>query len=57
MEGKTLGQWLDLLVQEYGLADVLDVLRRHTSDISKLNELTLKLEEAVDLAAKAEVES
>lgn len=54
MQGKTLSQWLDLLISEYGLADVLDVLRMHTSTNPKLHALTLKLEEAVDLATDAE---
>jgi hypothetical protein len=54
MDGKTLSQWLDLLIQEYGLADVLDMLRIQISDTPKLKVLSLKLEEAVSLAAEAE---
>lgn len=55
MQGKTLSQWLDLLIQEYGLADVLDMLRIQISDVPKLKALSLKLEEAVNLATEAEI--
>lgn len=54
MRGKTLSQWLDLLTEEYGLADVLDILRMQYSGNPKYHEFVLKLEEAVCLALKAE---
>ncbi|MGL6344527.1 MAG: hypothetical protein ACRC80_35930 [Waterburya sp.] len=55
MQGRTLSQWLDLLLSEYGLADVLDMLRILSSSETKLHNLTIKLEEAVTLATEAEI--
>jgi hypothetical protein len=54
VQGKTLSSWLDLLTEEYGLADVLDILRMQYSNNPKYHEFVLKLEEAVCLALKAE---
>ena len=51
----TLSQWLDLLIEEYGLADTLDILRLRCSNVPELRQLTLKLEEAVVLALQNEV--
>lgn len=55
MQGRTLSQWLDLLVSEYGLADVLDMLTILSSKEPKLHNLTIKLEETVALATSAEI--
>jgi hypothetical protein len=57
MEGKTLSQWLDILIAHYDLPEVLDCLRQRTSVDPKLQQLTLKLEEAVSLATEGEAKS
>lgn len=55
MRGMTLSQWLDLLIEEYGMGDLLDILRLKCSDRPELRSLALKLEEAVVLALQNEV--